>query len=92
MIPLPVILVEFLLAFGAALFLANATAVVRLRREDNWPPYRPAGMPAAEAESLTRTAARELRLPSRNRILMGLAIGLGVALWAGATLLKIASK
>ncbi|MCA1824685.1 MAG: hypothetical protein ABR520_05875 [Mycobacteriales bacterium] len=41
MIPLPVILTEFLLAFGAALLLANAAAMVRLRRDGNWPPAPP---------------------------------------------------
>lgn len=91
MIPLPVILVEFLLAFGAALFLANATAVFRLRREHNWPPYRPVGMAADEAQSLSRTAARERPLPSRNRILLGLVIGLSVALWSVAILLNLGS-
>ena len=85
MIPLNVILIEFLLAFGAALFLANAAAIVRLRREQNWPPDRPAGVPA-DAEPMTRTAAREQRVPSRARILTGVVIGLGVALWALATL------
>lgn len=48
MIPLPVILVEFLVAFGLALFGANALALVRLRREGNWPPARDAG-PAPSA-------------------------------------------
>jgi hypothetical protein len=85
-IPLNVILIEFLLAFGAALFLANAVAIVRLRREQNWPPDRPAGVPADTAAQLTRAAAREQRVPSRARILAGLVIGLGVALWALATL------
>lgn len=33
MIPLPVILVEFMAAFGLALFTAYAAALVRLRRE-----------------------------------------------------------
>jgi hypothetical protein len=42
-IPLPVILVEFLIAFGLALFGANAVAMVRLRREGNWPPRADAG-------------------------------------------------
>lgn len=40
MIPLPVILVEFLVAFGLALCGANAVALVKLRREGNWPPTR----------------------------------------------------
>ena len=88
MIPLPVILVEFLLAFGAALFLANAVAVFRLRREHNWPPYRPVGIPADQMQALSRTAARERPTPSRNRILLGLVIGLGVAMWSVATLLR----
>lgn len=89
MIPLEVILVEFLLAFGAALFLANAVTVVRLRRENNWPPYRPAGMADAEAEGLSRTALHEHRVPSRTRILIGLAIGLAVSLWSVASLLDL---
>jgi hypothetical protein len=42
-IPLPVILVEFMIAFGLALFGANAVALVRLRREGNWPPRSDAG-------------------------------------------------
>lgn len=42
-IPLPVILVEFMVAFGLALFGANALALVRLRRDGNWPPARDAG-------------------------------------------------
>jgi hypothetical protein len=86
-IPLDVILLEFLLAFGAALFLANAVAIVRLRREQNWPPERPAGLPADGAAELTRSAAREQKVPSRPRILAGLVIGLGVSLWAFATLI-----
>ena len=48
MIPLPVILVEFLIAFGVALCGANALALVRLRRDGNWPPARDAG-PAPSA-------------------------------------------
>lgn len=48
MIPLPVILVEFLVAFGVALFGANALALVRLRRDGNWPPARGDG-PAPSA-------------------------------------------
>jgi len=47
-IPLPVILVEFLIAFGVALAGANALALVRLRRDGNWPPAREAG-PAPSA-------------------------------------------
>ncbi len=43
MIPLPVILVEFLVAFGLALFGANALAFVRLRRAGNWPPRADGG-------------------------------------------------
>ena len=89
MIPLPIILVEFLLAFGGALFFANAVAIVRLRREANWPPYRPAGMPEGEARSLSRTDSREHRIPSRGRILTGLVIGLGVSLVAVAKLLNL---
>jgi hypothetical protein len=52
-IPLPVILVEFLVAFGVALFGANALALVRLRRDGNWPPARTAG----PAPSATRIVA-----------------------------------
>ena len=74
MIPLPVILIEFMAAFGLALFLANGAAVLRLRREDNWPPTRPAAAGAPDA-----------RVPSRGRILTGLVIGLLVALWAVAS-------
>ena len=48
MIPLPVILVEFMVAFGLALFGANTLALVRLRRDGNWPPAREAG-PAPSA-------------------------------------------
>jgi hypothetical protein len=86
-IPVEVILIEFLLAFGAALFLANAVAIVRLRREQNWPPERPAGLPEDRAGQLSRSAAREQRLPSRPRLLAGVVIGLGVSLWAIATLI-----
>lgn len=92
MIPLPVILVEFLLAFGAALLLANAVAVVRLKREDNWPPYRPAGVTDTEARELSRVASHQRPLPSRNRIVIGIVIGLGVSLWALATLVKRLSE
>jgi hypothetical protein len=87
LIPLPVILVEFLLAFGGALLVANAAAILRLRREHNWPPYRPTGMAESEAAELTRTASREHRIPSRSRLLTGVLIGLGVSLWSLATLL-----
>ncbi len=41
MIPLPVILVEFLVAFGVALAGANALALLRLRRDGA--PARPDG-------------------------------------------------
>jgi hypothetical protein len=67
-IPLPVILVEFLVAFGVALFGANALAFLRLRRDGNWPPAR-SGDPA----------------PSATRIVVGIALGLVVTLWAVAT-------
>ena len=70
MIPLPVIMVEFMVAFGLALFGANLVALVRLRRDGNWPPMKTANGAA---------------LPSRPRILAGIAIGLLVALWALAT-------
>lgn len=66
-VPLPVILVEFLVAFGLALFGANSMAFVRLRREGNWPPEGPPPQ------------------PSRTRILVGMAVGLLVTLWAVAT-------
>ncbi|MDQ1709902.1 MAG: hypothetical protein QOG49_1287 [Frankiaceae bacterium] len=88
-IPLPVILVEFLLAFGGAMFVANVTAVVRLRRDGNWPPYRPAGLDDQSVDGLSRVAQREHRVPSRPRILTGLVIGLAVSLWAGASLLNL---
>jgi hypothetical protein len=70
-IPLPVILVEFLVAFGVALFGANALALVKLRREGNWPP--------------ARTARADGPAPSAARILTGLTVGLVVTLWALAT-------
>ena len=69
MVPLPVILCEFLIAFGLALLGANAMAMVRLRREGNWPPEAVHGQPA----------------PSRTRILVGITVGLLVTLWALAT-------
>ena len=68
-IPLPVILCEFMVAFGLALFGANSMALVKLRREGNWPPAEVRGGPA----------------PSRGRILGGITVGLLVALWAIAT-------
>jgi hypothetical protein len=83
-IPLPVILVEFLVAFGAALFLANAAAFVRLRRDGNWPPSRPMGAPAT-GRAARRAAAAGVGVPSRVRILVGMAVGLMVTLWAVAT-------
>jgi hypothetical protein len=70
-IPLPVILVEFLVAFGVALFGANTVALVRLRRDGNWPPTRGAG-DAGPA-------------PSAARIVTGIVVGLVVTLWALAT-------
>lgn len=91
-IPLPIILVEFLLAFGAALFIAQAVALVQLRREDNWPPTRPAGRRPPPAGGAPPPAAEpDVRLPSRPRILTLLAIGLAVALWSLATLVTRAS-
>lgn len=69
MIPVPVILVEFLVAFGVALAGANALAFVRLRRDGNWPPARTADGPG----------------PSAARIVIGFAVGLVVTLWALAT-------
>ncbi len=71
MIPLPVILVEFLVAFGLALFGANALAFVRLRRDGNWPPVR--GVQDAGPA------------PSAARIVSGIVVGFVVALWAVAT-------
>lgn len=69
MIPIPVILVEFMVAFGVALAGANAFAFVRLRRDGNWPPARTADGPA----------------PSATRIVVGFVVGLVVTLWALAT-------
>ncbi|MEO6711898.1 MAG: hypothetical protein ABIM89_00545 [Mycobacteriales bacterium] len=89
MVPLPVILVEFLLAFGGALFLANVVAIYRLRREQNWPPYRPAGMSDEDTQGLSRSALRDNRVPSRPRILIGLVIGFGVAMYALASLIDV---
>jgi hypothetical protein len=102
-IPLPVILVEFLLAFGAALFIGQAVAVVQLRRDDNWPPTRPVG-PLLPSDGSSRRlsegpvtapqgAARHGQpgVPSRPRILTLLAIGLGVSLWSLATLVTRAA-
>ena len=68
-IPLPVILVEFMVAFGLALFGANALALVRLCRDGNWPPARDGAGPA----------------PSALRIVTGLVVGFVVAAWAVAT-------
>lgn len=69
MIPVPVILVEFLVAFGVALLGANALAFVRLRRDGNWPPARTADGPA----------------PSAVRIVAGFTVGLVVTIWALGT-------
>ncbi|HEV2889420.1 MAG TPA: hypothetical protein VGX28_03515 [Frankiaceae bacterium] len=69
MIPVPVILVEFMVAFGLALIVANALAFVRLRRDGNWPPARAAAGPS----------------PSATRIVGGFVVGLVVTLWALAT-------
>ena len=66
MIPLPVIMVEFLVAFGVALFGANALALVRLRRDGA---RQDAPGPA----------------PSARRMVLGIAVGLVVTLWAVAT-------
>jgi len=68
-IPLPVILVEFMVAFGFALFGANTVALVRLRRDGNWPPARDGAGPA----------------PSALRIVGGIVVGFVVAAWAVAT-------
>jgi hypothetical protein len=68
-IPLPVILVEFMVAFGFALFGANALALVRLRRDGNWPPARDGAGPA----------------PSALRIVGGIVVGFVVGAWAVAT-------
>lgn len=69
MIPVPVILVEFMVAFGLALLAANALAFVRLRRDGNWPPSR-----SGDAAS-----------PSATRIVGGFVAGLVVTLWGLAT-------
>ncbi|MEP7053739.1 MAG: hypothetical protein ABI912_00640 [Actinomycetota bacterium] len=87
MIPLPLILVEFMLAFGGALLVANVAAIVKLRRDRNWPPYRPVGISPDEAAGLSRTATREHRIPSRSRLVSGAVIGGSVSLWSLATLL-----
>lgn len=84
MVPLPVILCEFIVAFGLALLAANAAAYVRLRRDDNWPPTRPAGAPVPTSRS-ARAAALRGALPSRRRIMSGMVIGLVMALWGVAT-------
>jgi hypothetical protein len=69
-IPVPVILVEFVVAFGVALLGANALAFVRLRRDGNWPPAKaPADGPS----------------PSAARVVGGFVVGLVVTLWALAT-------
>jgi len=68
-IPVPVILVEFMVAFGVALVGGNALAFVRLRRDGNWPPARTAAGPS----------------PSAARIVAGFVVGLVVTLWALAT-------
>lgn len=39
-IPLPVILVEFIAAFGFALLIGCTFVLLRLRSEGNWPPAR----------------------------------------------------
>lgn len=91
MIPLPIILVEFLLAFGAALLVAQAVAIFRLRREDNWPPNRPAGVPRDEAQRVTAQDPAA-RVPSRPRILTQLVIGLAVSLWSLSTLVALARR
>lgn len=72
MIPLPVILVEFMAAFGLALFAANALALFRLRRDGNWPPARDATAGPA---------------PSAFRIVTGIVVGFVVVTWAVATFL-----
>lgn len=71
-IPLPVILCELMVGMGAALFAGSLLAFLKLRREDNWPPARP---------SSDATTA----VPSRVRVLGGLAAGLVIALWGVAT-------
>lgn len=71
MVPLPVILTMFVVAFGLALLFGNGLAYVRLRRDDNWPPTRP--------------VLPDQPVPSRGRILAGLGIGLVMALWGLAT-------
>jgi hypothetical protein len=72
-IPLPVILVEFMVAFGLALFGASTLALVRLRRDGNWPPARDAAAGPA---------------PSAFRIVAGIVVGFVVAAWAVATFLS----
>jgi hypothetical protein len=83
-IPLPVILVEFVVALGLALFLANTVAYVRLRREDNWPPSRPPCTPVPTRRREQAAAARA-QVPSRTRILSGITIGFVMAVWGVAT-------
>ena len=68
-IPLPVILVEFMVAFGLALFGASTLALVQLRRHGNWPPARDGAEPA----------------PSAFLIVGGIVVGFVVATWAVAT-------
>ncbi|HVE62486.1 MAG TPA: hypothetical protein VNB94_01605 [Mycobacteriales bacterium] len=82
MVPVPVILCEFLVAFGLALFGANAVAFAKLRRAGNWPPDRPATVTPAPRG---RKAVSDTPLPSRTRILAGIVVGLLVTLWAIAT-------
>lgn len=69
MIPLPVILVEFMAAFGLAMFGGSTLALVRLRRDGNWPPARDGAGPA----------------PSASLIVVGIVVGFLVATWAVAT-------
>ena len=76
MIPFPVILTELILAAGLALLGANAVAWFRLHRDHK---VAPSSSPGGARPGATAA------VPSRGRILAGMAVGLLVTLVAVAT-------
>jgi ABC-type nickel/cobalt efflux system permease component RcnA len=72
MIPLPVILAEFVMALGAALALANGLALARARRD------------ASDEGEQTAPPAKRV---ARGRAIVNLLIGLVVFAWGLATFL-----
>jgi len=83
MIPLPQLVVEFILGLGVALSGANLVVVVRERRRSD---TSQRGTTSYRRSTSVRTGASRSG-PSMRRVWGNIAIGVAVAAWAAVTLL-----